>query len=262
MTVKSKSMRLVASLALAWALVQGSPAARTMSTVIMSGLDSPHGLAIGPEGALYVVEAGHGGTGPCAPIRGITFSRWDRQAPSRAGFMAPRNVVLEGLPSILGTNGDVAGPQRLSFQGRGGGYLTIGLGAPSTAKAAFGPGAALLGTLVKFTPGGRVLVEADLRDDEGRNNPDRGADDTNPFGVLALPGAEIVTDAGGNSLLRVEANGDVSTVATFPSRVNNRSDRRGAHFGRDRTRWRGPRERAVGINPCHRRGAHLPRRAW
>ena len=34
-------------------------------TVIMSGLDNPRGLAFGPEGALYVAEAGRGGDGPC-----------------------------------------------------------------------------------------------------------------------------------------------------------------------------------------------------
>jgi len=32
-------------------------------TVVMSGLDSPRGLAFGPEGALYVAEAGRGGFG-------------------------------------------------------------------------------------------------------------------------------------------------------------------------------------------------------
>jgi hypothetical protein len=84
-------------------------------------------------------------------------------------------------------------------------------------------GSALLGTLVKFTPGGRVLPEVDLRAYEGEFNPDHGIDESNPFAVLAPPGAELVTDAGGNSLLRVEANGDISTIATFPSRVNGRS---------------------------------------
>jgi glucose/arabinose dehydrogenase len=34
--------------------------------------------------------------------------------------------------------------------------------------------------------------------------------------VLALPGHQLVTDAGGNSLLDVGANGSISTVTTFP----------------------------------------------
>src|SRR5687768_2201154 len=33
--------------------------------IVMSGLDNPRGLAFGPDGALYVAEAGRGGAGPC-----------------------------------------------------------------------------------------------------------------------------------------------------------------------------------------------------
>jgi hypothetical protein len=47
-------------------------------------------------------------------------------------------------------------------------------------------------------------------------NPGGGHIDSNPFGLLALPGHRLVNDAGGNSLLDVAANGSVSTVATFP----------------------------------------------
>lgn len=43
----------------------------TAVTVVMSGLDNPRGLAFGPEGALYVVEAGRGGSGPCQVLRGL-----------------------------------------------------------------------------------------------------------------------------------------------------------------------------------------------
>ena len=32
---------------------------------VMTGLDNPRGLAWGPEGGLYVAEAGRGGSGVC-----------------------------------------------------------------------------------------------------------------------------------------------------------------------------------------------------
>ena len=48
-----------------------SPTANAQSiTQVMSGLDNPRHLAFGPEGALYVAEAGHGGAGPCLVLRG------------------------------------------------------------------------------------------------------------------------------------------------------------------------------------------------
>ena len=41
--------------------VQTEPAARNGVTIVMRRLENPRGMAIGPEGALYVVEAGKGG---------------------------------------------------------------------------------------------------------------------------------------------------------------------------------------------------------
>jgi sugar lactone lactonase YvrE len=56
----------------------------------------------------------------------------------------------------------------------------------------------------------------DLAGYEATVNPDGFQIDSNPFGLLALPGHRLVTDAGGNSLLDVAANGSISTVTTFP----------------------------------------------
>ena len=39
----------------------------TTVEIIASGLDSPRGLTFGPDGVLYVTEAGRGGDGPSIP---------------------------------------------------------------------------------------------------------------------------------------------------------------------------------------------------
>jgi sugar lactone lactonase YvrE len=61
-----------------------------------------------------------------------------------------------------------------------------------------------------------VRSVADVGAYEAANNPDGLQVDTNAYAVLALPGHQLVTDAGGNSLLDVRADGSISTVTTFP----------------------------------------------
>lgn len=71
---------------------------------------------------------------------------------------------------------------------------------------------------------GRWRAVADVSAHEVSANPDGNVVDTNPYGVLAEPGQHIVTDAGGNSLLSVGANGEVSTLAVFPARPGRATD--------------------------------------
>src|SRR5262245_14014262 len=56
--------RAVVAIAIAIAGFASGASAVDVS-VVMSGLDQPRGLAVGPEGGLYVAETGRGGAGPC-----------------------------------------------------------------------------------------------------------------------------------------------------------------------------------------------------
>jgi sugar lactone lactonase YvrE len=109
----------------------------------------------------------------------------------------------------------IAGPNDIAFQGRGNMYVTIGLGADPALRTALGPEGATLGTLIVVKPNGKWSVVADISGFEAANNPDNGPIDSNPYGVLAEGGRQYVTDAGGNSLLEVSPNGQISVVATF-----------------------------------------------
>ena len=65
---------------------------------------------------------------------------------------------------------------------------------------------------------GKWKVISDISAYEASENPAGGAIDSNPFGILAEPGRRLVVDAGANALLEVRANGNISTLAVFPSR--------------------------------------------
>jgi hypothetical protein len=203
--------------AVALALTGASGVGAATTSVVMSGLDNPRGLAFGPEGALYVAEAGRGGSGPCIVLRGAPQCYGPTGAVSRL-WRGEQERVATGLPSY-GTAASTTGPHDISFLGRGGAYVTIGLGFEGQPRSALAVGDQF-GWLVHLTASGGWTPVADIAAYEFASNPAGGPLDSNPYGVLAEPGSQVVADAGANALLRVAANGTVSTVAVFPARPN------------------------------------------
>lgn len=188
-------------------------------TVVMQNLDSPRGMAWGPDGGLYVVEGGRASasaTAPCAAVaRGencysgtaaITRLRQGRQ-----------ERIVSGLPSLYSAElNDIIGVQDIGFQG--GMYVTVGFGGAPDARAQLGELGKWFGTLLHVRPDGGRRIVADVSAFEN-TNPDGRFVDSNPYGLLAEPGRTYVVDAGGNTLLEVRANGTTSLIATFPTRV-------------------------------------------
>jgi hypothetical protein len=197
----------------------------------MCGLDNPRRLAFGPEGALYVTEAGHGGDGPCAfASDGVRFCYGPTGSVSRL-WCGEVDRFATGLPSIaindsrfLGRLATAAsGPQGIALLGRGGAYVTIGLRENPAFRAGFGDAGAGLAQLVHVAASGEWRFIADIGTYEAAVNP-VGTPDSNPYAVLAEPGGRFVADSGANALFHVAANGEISTMAVFPSRPERPTD--------------------------------------
>lgn len=220
---------LAATALVAVAIVAGGrPVVRAQAPalqVIASGLDNPRGVVFGSDGALYVAEAGHGGTSslclpqadapPTAPPRCYGPSG----AVTRVTPTGGQQRVVTGLPSLAPPDGmNAGGPHDIDF-GLGRAFVTIGFGGNPIARAPFEAAGIRLGSLVRILPDGQWDYVVDISAYEGTANPDGGAIDTNPFGLRVLSDRALVTDAGANALLQISLNGTISTLAVFPNRV-------------------------------------------
>jgi sugar lactone lactonase YvrE len=225
--ISFKRSSSVAALALAAAAAAAAPAAAQDPEVVAEGLANPRGMTFGPDGQLYVAESGRGGDGACIP-----GPQGGEQCYGPTGAITRVNVrtgrareVLGGLPSIAPQGeepgADATGPNDISFDDDGAAYITIGLGADPAARSRLGRVGRRFAALWRLSPRGRLRRVADLGAFEAARNPDAGQPsaqvDTNPYGVDASRARQIlVTDAGGNTLLRVGPRGRVRTQAVFP----------------------------------------------
>ncbi|HEY2941399.1 MAG TPA: ScyD/ScyE family protein [Vicinamibacteria bacterium] len=206
----------------------GSGAAATTSTppgfnTVLCCLDNPRGLALTRDGAIYVTEAGHGGAGPCATMRGVQMCYGATGAILRLKNHVVTRVAA-GLPSYAPAGGSGSeGPTGICSDRAGRLFVTYGLGMDPKLRSMLGTGGVRSGYLMRITKTGAARAVVDISGYEGAHNPAGGPVDSNPYALLCERGDEVVTDAGGNSLFKV-TKGKLSLLGVFPSRPGRSTD--------------------------------------
>jgi len=196
--------------------------------VVAGDLNNPRKLFVGPNGALYVVEAGTGGRDRCL---GAGSSR---VCVGLSGSITRlvggrRERIVTGLWSGAFPNGQKAqGPADVIV--RRGTYYVLLQDASINPQGmnALGPDGTTAGNLVK-TPAGRAMPAAvfNFAAFEAARNPDHGAGsgakfgnppiDSDPYAMTEYRGGFAVVDAAGNDLLWISPKGKVSVLAVFPT---------------------------------------------
>jgi hypothetical protein len=192
-------------------------------TVWATGLDNPRGLAFGPDGAIYVVEAGRGGTGTqCLPnVGGAPGTRCYGPTGAITRVVGPgaQGRILTGLPSLAGPTGaEAIGPHDIAF-GFDRAFVTVGSGGDPALLAPFKAQNINFASLWMISYTGQITPIADFGLYEQANNPAGGPIDTNAFGLDVLATRAVIADAGANALLQIDASLALSTLAVFPSRT-------------------------------------------
>jgi len=198
--------------------------------VVATDLNNPRKIFVGPDGAVYVVEAGTGGrdkclgTGSSATCIGLSGSitRFANGAQKR---------VVTGLWSGAHPDGARAqGPAAVIVR-QGTYYVLLQDGSiDSRGVNALGPDGANAGDLIS-TPAGKAVpaVLFNFAAFEAARNPDHGAGpgakfgnpaiDSDPYAFAAYRGGFAVADAAGNDLLWISSKGAVSVLAVFPTQT-------------------------------------------
>jgi sugar lactone lactonase YvrE len=210
---------LAVSLAAPTLAQDGSGAPPSGLTTLVEGLDAPRGMAWGPDGTLYVAETGEGGE-QCMAMPDGTEACAGTTAGISSIVDGVATRVVENLFSVA-QGEEIIGAADVAVTADGTFIVPMpNFGGTELRGIVGSPLGDHLGFLASAAPDGTLTDIADLVQFEVDNNPDAddpgSSIDSNPNGVAIAPdGSYLVTDAGGNSLLMVAADGTITLGAVF-----------------------------------------------
>jgi hypothetical protein len=198
------------------------PAAKAAPTykVVADNLHNPRQIVFW-RGGMYVAEAGQGGDGTCI-TGGEGPSCFGKTGSVTRVQQGKQKRILKELASLgnQGTGESAIGPADLAVVGKNTLVLSMGLGSnPKNRKLLPKSGQKQLGHLLAFNLHTKKYVSlGDLAAHEKKANP-IDTPDSDPTGLVKSgKGGWLVTDSGGNTLVKAR-QGKVKGVAAFKDRM-------------------------------------------
>lgn len=214
----------------------------TMLEIVASGLDNPRRMAFGPDGALYVAEAGRGGLEPkiIAPELNSLLSLGSTGGVTRIQNGTQKRVISE-LPSLAilpegnttapqeeGAVLSTVGPHDIGFDQTGKAYILLGYASVLSQRDILGSAGTDLSKLISYNVNANgSWKKTDFSIDflafpevYKLYNSVPGEDFlNNPYDLEVEGDTFSVVDAGGNNILTADLAGNVSLQAGFPIEI-------------------------------------------
>jgi hypothetical protein len=188
---------------------------------IFKGLINPRGIAFGPDGWLYVAEAGSGGPDiPELGSRGRRFRTGLTARVSRLDLQGRRQVVLDNLPSLINGDDELGATDVAFLDGAlyvltaAGGYE---IGNPAwdnvvlRVDATAAPSQAV--PIFNLTDYNLTNPSLSRQQDPVRTDVAGGM----PFGLAALDGALYATDGNQEHVTRITPDGRAQRILQYPA---------------------------------------------